>query len=194
MTDEQLLKVKRTQAQRRSETRASLLHSACELFGDQGYEGTSLEEIAHACDLTIRPIYYHFGNKQGLYRAVNDRMEQKALEALSLLSATDAWHALLLLCRDHKFSRVIFVDAPNVLGRQRWQNVNKMPWARSLRNAPLDSESSRELVTVMSDRAALAALLEAANYVINHGEDKQIEQEAMQLIAALLPNETAGAA
>lgn len=194
MTGEQLLNEKRTQAQRRSETRASLLHSACELFGDQGYEGTALEEIAGACDLTIRPIYYHFGNKQGLYRAVNDRMEQQALEALSLQSATAAWHALLLLCRDHKFSRVIFVDAPNVLGRQRWQNVNKMPWARSLRNAPLDSESSSELETVMSDRAALAALLEAANYVINHGEDQQIEHEAMQLISALLPDETAGAA
>jgi AcrR family transcriptional regulator len=194
MTDEQLLKEKRTQAQRRSETRASLLHSACELFGDQGYEGTALEEIAGACDLTIRPIYYHFGNKQGLYRAVNETIEQRALEALSLHSATDAWRALMSLCRDPKFSRIIFEDAPNVLGRERWQNVEKMPWTHSLHIALPGSACASKLAVVMSDRAALAALLEAANFVINHGEDKQIEDEALQLISALLPDESAGAA
>jgi hypothetical protein len=62
---------KRTQAERREETREALLAAACPLFGLQGYESTSLEEIAEACGLTIRPIYYHFGSKVGLFSALN---------------------------------------------------------------------------------------------------------------------------
>ena len=40
------MKRRRTQAERRAETRAAVLESACRLFGSKGYAETSLEEIA----------------------------------------------------------------------------------------------------------------------------------------------------
>ena len=57
---------RRTQAQRREETQQAVLDSASRLFGEKGYAGTSLEEIAADCGLTIRPIYHYFGNKKAL--------------------------------------------------------------------------------------------------------------------------------
>ena len=61
---------RRTQEQRRNESRQAVLDSACRLFGDKGYADTSLEEIAADCGLTIRPIYHYFGNKKALFAAV----------------------------------------------------------------------------------------------------------------------------
>ena len=66
---------RRTQAQRRAASRQAVLDSACRLFGEKGYTGTSLEEIAEDCGLTIRPIYHYFGNKKALFAAVNQVME-----------------------------------------------------------------------------------------------------------------------
>jgi AcrR family transcriptional regulator len=119
---------RRTQAERRAETRAAVLESACRLFGSKGYADTSLEEIAAACGVTIRPIYHYFGGKQQLFEAVNEVMEERILASLEsdAESATrdpvvSAWRAFLELCRDPEFRRIVLVDAPSVLGRARWE-------------------------------------------------------------------------
>ena len=121
---------KRTQEQRREETRAALLSSATRLFGERGYRSTSLEDVAEDCGLTIRPIYYHFGNKRGLFSAVNALMEERALQALSRSSAIDAWEAFAELCEDSSFCRILLEDAPNVLGRERWGKAPELPWCQ----------------------------------------------------------------
>ena len=51
------------------ETRAALVRSALELFGRQGFEGTSTREIAALAHANIGSIAYHFGGKQGLRAA-----------------------------------------------------------------------------------------------------------------------------
>lgn len=185
---EQLSKEKRTQAERRAETRALLLASASSLFGERGYDATSLEDIAEDCALTIRPIYYHFGNKRGLFMTLNGLLEQRALRALACSSSTDAWESLLGLCTDPAFRRVILEDAPNVLGRERWVEAAKLPWSGSLAtddNYPIAACGFPE---TMRDRAALATLMEAAMYVIERGSDLAARREAMRLISILLPN------
>lgn len=179
---------RRTQSERRTETRSALLASACVRFGEHGYAGTSLEDIAGACGLTIRPIYYHFGNKRGLFQAVNELMEQRAIEALSCQTSVEAWESLLALCKDPAFVQVIFEDATNVLGRERWLAAQRLSWSGSLALKTGGDLRPRRLSTVMSDRAALAALMEAAMYVIECGGSSTIEHEAMQLISRLLPD------
>ena len=59
-------KPRRTQAERRAQSRQAVLDSACRLFGEKGYADTSLEEISADCGLTIRPVYHYFGNKKSL--------------------------------------------------------------------------------------------------------------------------------
>lgn len=51
-------------------TRIRILEAAEELFADTGYEGASLRKIMANANVSISLINYHFGNKEGLLRAI----------------------------------------------------------------------------------------------------------------------------
>jgi AcrR family transcriptional regulator len=53
-------------------TRAALVQAALELFGRQGFDGTSTREIASLAQANIGSIAYHFGGKEGLRIAAAD--------------------------------------------------------------------------------------------------------------------------
>jgi AcrR family transcriptional regulator len=73
-----------TGAQRRQQ----LLNIGRELFGQKGYEATSIEEIAARADVSKPVVYEHFGGKEGLYAVVVDREMQSLLDRFtSALSA-----------------------------------------------------------------------------------------------------------
>lgn len=55
-------------------TRMALIRAALQLFGRQGYDGTSTREIAAAAKANIGSIAYHFGGKEGLRTAVADHI------------------------------------------------------------------------------------------------------------------------
>ncbi len=50
--------------------RERILGSAEQLFAELGYEGASVRRIALGADVPIALVNYHFGNKEGLYRAI----------------------------------------------------------------------------------------------------------------------------
>lgn len=54
----------------RHDTRQSLLESATEVFVEKGFSGARVEEIARRAKANKAMIYYHFGSKEKLYRAV----------------------------------------------------------------------------------------------------------------------------
>ncbi len=51
-------------------TRDRLIKNAMEMFAEQGYDKTSVRELARKSDANIAAINYHFGGKEGLYQAV----------------------------------------------------------------------------------------------------------------------------
>ncbi|AKJ11665.1 TetR family transcriptional regulator [Streptomyces incarnatus] len=53
-----------TKHQRRGNTRQRIQDVALELFAEQGYEKTSLREIAERLDVTKAALYYHFKTKE----------------------------------------------------------------------------------------------------------------------------------
>ncbi|MGX9887239.1 TetR/AcrR family transcriptional regulator [Streptomyces sp. NPDC002276] len=53
-----------TKRQRRGDTRQRIQDVALELFAEQGYEKTSLREIAEHLDVTKAALYYHFKTKE----------------------------------------------------------------------------------------------------------------------------------
>jgi AcrR family transcriptional regulator len=65
-----------TGAQRRQQ----LLDIGRELFGQKGFEATSIEEIAARADVSKPVVYEHFGGKEGLYAVVVDREMQLLLD------------------------------------------------------------------------------------------------------------------
>ena len=50
--------------------REKVLESAIRVFARRGYAGTSVQEILRATGLSKPTLYYHFGSKAGLYRAI----------------------------------------------------------------------------------------------------------------------------
>lgn len=52
--------------------RMRILASAEKLFAEQGFDGATVRQIALAADVPLALVNYHFGSKEGLYRAIFD--------------------------------------------------------------------------------------------------------------------------
>jgi len=67
-----------SQAEKRAETRAALMHAARDVFGRRGYHGASLEEIAAEAGFSTGALYYNFASKEALFLALLDeRIEER---------------------------------------------------------------------------------------------------------------------
>ena len=53
-----------------AQTRQDLLAAALTVFSNKGYEAARLEDIAEMAGVTRGAIYFHFGNKAGLFMAL----------------------------------------------------------------------------------------------------------------------------
>ncbi len=79
-------------------TRERILEAASELFTEQGYDATSLREIAERLGFTKAALYYHFQSKDEILRALLEPAEAMVREfAARLEAAEDAegWAAAL---------------------------------------------------------------------------------------------------
>jgi len=59
-------------AGRRGDTRERIQQVALELFAEQGYERTSLREIAERLGVTKAALYYHFKSKEDIVRSFTE--------------------------------------------------------------------------------------------------------------------------
>ena len=50
------------------DTKAKIFRVAARLFSEKGYNGVSMREISEKSGVTKPTIYYHFGNKEQIYR------------------------------------------------------------------------------------------------------------------------------
>jgi AcrR family transcriptional regulator len=68
---------------RQADTRRRALDVALELFAEQGYEKTSLREIAERLDVTKAALYYHFASKEALLAGIVDSLVEPADELVA---------------------------------------------------------------------------------------------------------------
>lgn len=116
--------VRRTRAEM-EETRATLLATARQFFGEHGYASTSMDDLTAKAGLTRGALYHHFGDKKGLLAAVLDQIDAEMdmrLQAISD-SSEDAWegfrkrcHAYLEMALEPEIQRIVLRDARAVLG------------------------------------------------------------------------------
>src|SRR5438445_5955799 len=69
------------------DTRAEILAVASELFIEQGYEATSLREIAARLGITKAALYYHFPSKDDILRALMEPVGEIVSELVNQLEA-----------------------------------------------------------------------------------------------------------
>jgi len=70
-----------------TDTRRRILDVALELFSTQGYEKTSLREIAERLDIKKASLYYHFSSKEALVAALADRLLEPVDELVTWCEA-----------------------------------------------------------------------------------------------------------
>ena len=58
-----------TQVEHSTQTREKILANAARLFSTQGYENTSLSQVAREANVSKALIFWHFDSKEKLYRA-----------------------------------------------------------------------------------------------------------------------------
>jgi AcrR family transcriptional regulator len=66
----------------KADTRDRILDIALDLFTEQGYDGTSLREIADQLGVTKAALYYHFESKDDILLALHMRLHEFGREAL----------------------------------------------------------------------------------------------------------------
>jgi AcrR family transcriptional regulator len=78
----------RSKADHENETRQRLIRAGLVLFGAQGLDGVSTRQLAEAAKVNQAAIPYHFGGKEGVYRAVATYLVETMGARLRSLAAT----------------------------------------------------------------------------------------------------------
>jgi AcrR family transcriptional regulator len=163
-------------------TRRELVAVATRLFADRGYEATSIENVLDAAGVSRGALYHHFPGKEALFEAVLEDFEaQLAAEVMAAAKATpDPRTSLQVGClawlqqlRDPVVRRITLVDAPAVLGWERWREIDECHWFGILKAALAEALPRQRLDALSLDVMAhmlLAALNEVA-FVIARAED-----------------------
>jgi len=177
---------RKTQEERREGTRRALIAAARMQFAENGYAATNTPAIAAAAGVTRGALYHHFADKQALFEAVVE--EEHALLALAINAAAggedepgpvraliEGADAYLAAMQDIGRRRILLIDAPAVIERQRLEAINSRFGLRTLVEgvaAAVEAEAIRDLpvmplaqlLDALFDRAALAPAEELADY------------------------------
>ncbi|HEY0516289.1 MAG TPA: TetR family transcriptional regulator [Solirubrobacteraceae bacterium] len=138
------------QAERSQATRAALLKTARELFAQRGYAAVGTEEIVRAAGVTRGALYHHFEGKLELFEAVYEQVEEQLMtriaEAVAQIEVQAPLRALEVGAQafldasesDRAVQQIALVDAPSVLGWERWREIG-MRFALGMVQATLDA-------------------------------------------------------
>ena len=111
-------------------TKEQILNAAFDCFFEKGYEATSLEEIAKRAGVTRGAIYWHFTDKNDLYRAaVHLTMEKgdvaKFARSLPLdMSARDRLKEVFWMAmNENRYVDFVFKSMSYIVGRPDFDDI-----------------------------------------------------------------------
>lgn len=184
--------------QRGTATRARLIGTARELFGRDGYEQTSIEVILRESGVARGALYHHYASKQALFDAVLDEaMGNIAAEVDNAARAvTDPLKMLhagcsrwLELAQEPAVQRIVLVDAPAVVGWQRWRELDEKHTLggvrASLRRLARDGRLPRADVDVLANML-LAAVNEVAMLSVRADDPKAAIRQGRRALDTLI--------
>jgi AcrR family transcriptional regulator len=179
-------------------TRAALIDVATELFATNGYEATAIPAVLDAAGVSRGALYHHFASKEALFEAVLQSVEAQATLKVTRAArgATDPLDGLrrgcaayLAMCRDPVVRRISLIDAPAVVGWERWREIDEQHSFGLIKAAiaaiAADGRVKPELVDVMA-HVVLAALLEVALLVARADEGRLAIRRGQEAITELL--------
>lgn len=176
-------RMKTRRAEQAEGTRAALIDAARPLFAERGYAAVGTEQIVAAARVTRGALYYHFEDKRDLFRAVFAVVDQELVEDVArvALAEADVWQRLLAGCEafldaciDPALQRIVFLDAPSVLGWREWHEAGEAATALGVIEFGLQAATDAGVISVGNVAAfahlVLGALNEAGMFIA-HAED-----------------------
>ena len=177
-------------------TREAILRAARKLFARRGYSDTSLQAVVEAARVTTGAVYHHFQDKRGLFQAVAESVELEILKRVAqrVSGLPTAWEqvmagalATLEICIEPEIRRIVFVDAPNVIGAAKWRQIElKFGYGmlcETLRELQRREEIRETPVEILGPMI-LGTLIEAANAIAST-KDREVALEAAQKTVSL---------
>lgn len=200
--------VKSRRVEHAEDTRAAILEAARALFAEQGYVASGIDEIAQRARMTKGAVYHHFTNKQDLFRAVVEGLYRDAIERLAQTSGerrlptspggrNDLWDQVCggylafldLVCSDPAFQRIVYQDAPAVLGHEQLGEIAIGP-ADTMLHPILREAVDAGLIPPLAIETLshlLGALIGRASFEIAHADDKRrAREEVGEVLDSLL--------
>ncbi|QNE77651.1 TetR family transcriptional regulator [Streptomyces finlayi] len=134
---------------RKQRTRGALLNAALELFTTQGYERTTVDEIAEAVEVSQRTFFRHFANKEEAAFAVQTMVESRFLAELRRRPAAEAPFEAMrraVLCAWNSIGEAIEEIIPIELHMRTYRMIESTPSliaAHMRRGVALEDEIAR---------------------------------------------------
>ena len=195
---------RRTPGRRETDARATrdaIVTAALELFTERGYAEVGTEEIVARAQVTRGALYHHFKDKQDLFRAVHERVEDGLMERIGarMEGADDPWdlmvtgmRAFLDACEEPAVKQVAMTDAPAVLGWREWRDIDEkhgLGLTRAALQGAVDAGVLRPIAVEPMAHLLVASLSEAA-FVIAHSdhprtERRRVERALVELLEGL---------
>jgi AcrR family transcriptional regulator len=185
-------------AEQVAQTRAALIAAGRRLFGERGFAGTSVEDLAREARVTTGALYHHFATKTLLFEAVFEQAHAEMME-VSAQHAEEAPDEVEFLARGFAafldavlkpdLQRILVIDGPAVLGLARFTELDERD-AFSVIVAILQNAVSAGRLTVDDPatvaRLLLGALTRGAMLIANSPNPAQTRQAVADSMRALL--------
>ncbi|NED83727.1 TetR family transcriptional regulator [Streptomyces sp. SID11233] len=173
-------------------TRDALLHAALDLFTTQGYEETTVDEIADAVEVSQRTFFRYFAGKESAAFAVQEMVESRFIAELSQRPASEAPFEAMrraVLCAWNSIGEAIEALVPVELHMRTYQMIESTPSllaAHLRRNSELENQvalliAQREGLDVERDprpRVAVAAfcgVMRVTGQLWGHGRETSMD-------------------
>lgn len=196
---------RRTQAERTAATRALLIDAGRKLFADRGFGEVSTQAIVAAAGVTRGALYHQFADKVGLFAAVYEQVERQLVEDIARrimdLQPLDPLQAMRVAarlfldgCAAPDVQQIVLIDAPAVLGWDRWREVGvkyglgviEGMLAHAIAEGAIPEQPLRPTAHVL-----LGALDEAALFV-SRASDRERARAEMDVVCERLISGIAG--
>lgn len=177
--------------------REALLAEARAAFASGGSAAVEVVPICEAAGLTTGALYHHFGNRNGLLRAVVEAVaESVATKAAKAMEGIDDdWeqlragvHCVLDCCLEDEV-RVTYNEAPSIVGLDEWRRIEESKTGVLLVTTLLRLQQDGLLKPLSIELLAAmvkGAIVEGAMTITRSSKPKRTRAEAGELLDALL--------
>ncbi len=179
-------------------TKRALIDVAATLFTEQGYAGTSLDEIVAGARVTKGALYHHFSGKQALFEAVFEKVEADSSKGIrkAVRDNKDPWEkalsglrAFLTVVQEPGYRRIVIQDGPAILGYERYREQEERSTFGIVQEIVSSVLSSYELEPTMVEtfsRIFFGAMSAAGTAVSSADDPERASAEVEAAIAFIL--------